>query len=67
MHGVLARLGHTAPPSSSVKVWSDTPYWRYSTLVGGGSTGVSAWAGRTTTNVSPAKKSAKTTLKAGFR
>src|SRR5437870_2094521 len=46
MHGVVAPTGHTAPPSKSVRVWSDTPYWRYSTLVGGGATAACARAGR---------------------
>jgi hypothetical protein len=39
----------------------------YSTLVGGGSGGVSAWAGRAMAIVSKVQISAKTTLKAGFR
>src|SRR5882724_457789 len=46
MHGVVAPTGHTAPPSKSVRVWSDTPYWMYSTLVGGGATAACARAGR---------------------
>jgi hypothetical protein len=67
MHGVIAPVGQTAPPFSSVKVCSDTPYCMYSTLVGGGSAGVSAFAGRATPIVIRAQTSAKTTLKAGFR
>jgi hypothetical protein len=39
----------------------------YSTLVGGGSAGVSALAGRTVPIVKSAPASAKTTLEAGFR
>ncbi len=44
MHGVRAPAGQTAPPLSKVNECSETPYWRYSTLIGGGRGSVCAEA-----------------------
>ena len=36
MHGVVARAGQTSPPEANCSTVSPTPYWKYSTLFGGG-------------------------------
>jgi hypothetical protein len=36
MQGVVARAGHTSPPEANCSTASPTPYWKYSTLFGGG-------------------------------
>src|SRR3954464_9985320 len=45
IQGVLAPTGQTEPPFKSVRVCSETPYWMYSTLVGGGAAAACARAG----------------------
>src|SRR4249920_3152713 len=36
MQGVAARAGQTSPPEANCSTASPTPYWKYSTLLGGG-------------------------------
>src|SRR6478752_2452679 len=62
MQGVRAPSGQTAPLPSRVKVCSETPYWTYSTLVGGGAA-VCAAAARGDAIVAAAKHQAKTSRK----
>jgi hypothetical protein len=68
MQGVFAPSGQTSPLSSRVKVWSETPYWTYSMLVGGGSTAVvCACAGGAPSMRMTAQLSANATAEADFR
>src|SRR5450432_3569235 len=45
IQGVVARAGHTSPPEANCSTASPTPYWKYSTLLGGGRCDSSAEAG----------------------
>src|SRR3954466_6813676 len=36
MQGVLAPAGQTSPPEANFSTATPTPYWKYSTLLGGG-------------------------------
>ena len=65
MQGVVASSGQTSPLSSSVRVWSDTPYCKYSTLVGGGRVEDCAAAGRTRPSATT-KLAAQATPKSRF-
>src|SRR5882672_8692677 len=42
MQGVVARAGHTSPPDANCSTARPTPYWKYSTLLGGGRCDASA-------------------------